>query len=202
MSRHRLPKEEAKELILSVAEKRFENSGLDGLKLADIASEAGITHSNILHHFGSRDGLHAVLMQRLTTRLAEEILENIRESTAKPEREDNLGTLFETLSKRGHANLLVWLLTSDPKGERAKGLIESLQPLLDQLQQLLLKRYGSIGVDPTPERVRFFMLLVITAAIGDGVAGGVLKEALRLSSPDEAFKDESYLGWMAKHILP
>src|ERR1700681_1846339 len=55
--------EEAKRLILETARALVARTGPQGLRLQDIAAEAGISHPLILHHFGSRAGLVRALAQ-------------------------------------------------------------------------------------------------------------------------------------------
>ena len=55
--RRRRTPEAARREILDAAGRRLKNDGPDGLRLQTIASDLGISHSSILHHFGSRDGL-------------------------------------------------------------------------------------------------------------------------------------------------
>ena len=196
MAQKRLSKDDARELILSTAQKRFEINGLDGLKLTDIGKDAGITHSNILHHFGNRDGLLEALIRRMTTRLATDILDNIKESADSLDRTANLQTLFETLSKKGHARLIIWMLSMDNASERAHPLIESLRPLFDRFCDVLIGRYGGDAIKDR-ETVRYFLLLITTAAVGDGVAGGFLKKSLRFDGDDKEADEAGYLSWLA-----
>src|SRR5258707_3200408 len=49
--------EEAKRLILEAAHALVARTGPQGLRLQDIAAEAGSSHPLILHHFGIRGGL-------------------------------------------------------------------------------------------------------------------------------------------------
>ena len=55
--------EEAKRLILETAQALVARTGPQGLRLQDIAAEAGISHPLILHHFGSREGLVRALIE-------------------------------------------------------------------------------------------------------------------------------------------
>lgn len=209
MAQKRLSKEDARELILKTAQNRFENNGLSGLKLADIARDAGITHSNILHHFGSREGLNEALIQRMTTGLATDILEKIEAKGPELDRISNLRILFDTLSQKGHARLLTWMLAIESQDDRPTNqkdspeqrLIDSLRPLFDRLVDEISKRHGA-GPLSDMETLRFFLLLVTTAAVGDGVAGQLLKRSLRIDAPGSSSTQEKYLSWLATVFIP
>lgn len=62
--------EEAKTLILNAAEQRLKEHGPEGLRLQDVARDAGVSHSLILHHFGNRAGFEQELANRLSQRIS------------------------------------------------------------------------------------------------------------------------------------
>lgn len=45
--------------IVEIASQRFRESGIDGVSLADLMKEAGLTHGGFYRHFDSRDALVA-----------------------------------------------------------------------------------------------------------------------------------------------
>ena len=47
------------ERILDIAAARFRRDGIDGLGVAELMNEAGLTHGGFYRHFGSRDDLVA-----------------------------------------------------------------------------------------------------------------------------------------------
>ena len=55
--RRRRTAEEARHAILEAAQKRLAECGPEEIRLQDIASDLGISHPAILHHFGSREAL-------------------------------------------------------------------------------------------------------------------------------------------------
>src|SRR5260221_1514602 len=73
--------EEAKRLILETAQALVARTGPQGLRLQDIAAEAGISHPLILHHFGSRAGL----VRALTREAAAELKDRLVASMTQPE---------------------------------------------------------------------------------------------------------------------
>src|SRR6478672_6789322 len=50
--------------IVGVAAARFREDGVDGVGLADLMREAGLTHGGFYRHFGSRDELVAEAVER------------------------------------------------------------------------------------------------------------------------------------------
>ena len=56
--------EKARSLILDAAQASLASRGPAGIRLQDVARAAGVSHSNVLHHFGSRAGLIEALNRR------------------------------------------------------------------------------------------------------------------------------------------
>ena len=56
-------KKENHKRIIAVAAKRFREAGLDGLGVAAIMKEAGLTHGGFYAHFGSRDDMVAQTLE-------------------------------------------------------------------------------------------------------------------------------------------
>jgi TetR/AcrR family transcriptional regulator, repressor for neighboring sulfatase len=96
--------------ILDAAERLMVDVGPDGVRLQDVADAVGVTHSNVLHHFGNKEAIIRALVERSFEAMRAEIVQAIVETD---DAGDRLGALFEglarALSTRGHARLLFWL---------------------------------------------------------------------------------------------
>ena len=57
--------------ILEAAVKLFAEQGYDGVSMRAVALEAGVSKSNIYHHFESKEALYLAIMQRSAENLAE-----------------------------------------------------------------------------------------------------------------------------------
>ncbi len=57
-------KARTRERILDVASRRFREAGLDGLSIAELMNEAGLTHGGFYKHFRSREDLVANAVER------------------------------------------------------------------------------------------------------------------------------------------
>ncbi len=59
MGHSRATKEQSHERIVQTAAARFREAGVDGIGVADLMKEAGLTHGGFYRHFASRDDLVA-----------------------------------------------------------------------------------------------------------------------------------------------
>jgi AcrR family transcriptional regulator len=109
--------EEARRLILETAQALIARTGPEGLRLQDIAAQAGISHPLILHHFKSRAGL----LRALTREAAAEFKDRLVAAMAQPQSstEELIDRVFGAFAG-GLAQRLAWLAMMDPEGEAAE----------------------------------------------------------------------------------
>jgi AcrR family transcriptional regulator len=186
--------EAARALILEVAARRLAEHGLAGLKIADVAAEAGMSHGTLLHHFGSSDALRLQLATRMAEGLLDEVLAIERDQPdAEAEMERFFERMFRALAGGGHARLIAWLSLEDARAEDLGTLFSSTAERFEALVEVLAQRAAPPAPIETARReARYHVLLVVSSAIGLGVARDVLFSELRLD--DDAELD--YARWL------
>jgi TetR/AcrR family transcriptional regulator, repressor for neighboring sulfatase len=182
--------EEARRLILEVAQARIARTGPEGLRLQDIAAEAGISHPTILHHFGSREGL----VRALTNEAAEELKTKLLAAIAAGGPNDGtpLDQVFEAF-RGGLAQRMAWLATIDPSGERA-GQHQISRQIADALHA---RRVATAPAGQTVDRADTDSLvyLVAVAAVGDAMFGTQLRRSAGQAA--DAATDKAFRTWLA-----
>src|ERR1700746_2028338 len=113
MRRVRRSPEEARRLILETAQALIARTGPEGLRLQDIAAEAGISHPLILHHFKNRAGL----VRALTREAAAEFKDRLVAAMAQPQSstEELIDRVFDAFAG-GVAQPLAWPGGGGPRG--------------------------------------------------------------------------------------
>lgn len=171
-SRRRRTADEAREEILDAAEQRLAADGPEGIRLKQIAGDVGLSHSTLLHHFGSRRGLVEALVERTMLGLARDLVEAIRARDAVASAPVTLQRVFETLGDRGHARLLIWrvLCGLTRPGHSLEGTL--LRQLIDALHErrTALHRERGAGA-PARNDTAFTSLLATFAIIGETAVG-------------------------------
>ncbi len=197
--RRRRTAEEARHAILDAAQKRLAECGPEEIRLQDIASDLGISHPAILHHFGSRE----VLMRELSRHAFESL--NADMVSALGERGGDvtawLDRVFETLRDRGHARLLAWATLTGRLGEgEQRGsephLIRDLAEAVQARREADAERVG----EPAPpfEDTVFAVRLVSAALLGDALMGSVLRQSAGVACDDVT--TERYRRWLADQV--
>ena len=171
--------EEAQRLILETAQSLIARTGPEGLRLQDIAAEAGISHPLILHHFKNRAGL----VRALTREAAAEFKDRLVAAMAQPQSstEQLIDRVFDAFAG-GLAQRLAGLAVIDPEGEAA----EPVTVQRDIADTLHRRRVAAAppGTEISREDSECVMHLVAVAAFGDAMHGARLRRGLGADESD------------------
>jgi AcrR family transcriptional regulator len=139
--------------LLDAALEHFSVRGIDGARLADIASSAGITRPSLLYHFPSKEQLYAATLERAFAALAEVIggalggpldgvADGMVDGAADGEFRARLRSLVRGFVGFARAEpaicrlLLRSMVTDDDPGARAM-LVDLASPLLGEVARFL-----------------------------------------------------------------
>lgn len=186
--RKRRTPEEARRLILDVAEASIASHGPAGIRLQDVARAAGVSHPTILHHFGSRAGLIKAINQRTVDDL-KAVLLGVFEAAQSPT-EDIIGPAFAAY-RNGLAQRTIWALRA-PARRGAKSV-----PVFEEIVEALHARRLSAaprGVTVDKAHTRAIVHLTTIAAFGDAIIGAQLRQC---SAADESAARRRFEKWFA-----
>lgn len=204
--RRRRTAEVARREILDAAKKKLMDGGPESVTLKQIGEEIGLSHSSILHHFGSRDALMEALRDDAFAALARDLAERM----AKPPEGDPTIDLFEkvaqTLGEQGYGRLLAWQLMSGNLPDRGSvgqavlgpdGSGGLLAGLADQLQAIRVAHATHFGrPEPDVMETRRVVASMACALLGEALAGEVMVRSAGLAH--EADSRRTLRGWLAK----
>ncbi len=168
LKRRRLEAADAREAILAAAEALLVESGPDGLRLTEVAMRAGVSHPNVLYHFGTVAELQTQLAQRVTVRLAENVARVYESEDPLSLSVDRvIAGVFRVFDEGGYARLIAWLTLSQ------KPTYELLGEKLEIVRATIAAHPAMRGTEFDERRRRIVpaIELVIFAAIGYGLTG-------------------------------
>jgi TetR/AcrR family transcriptional regulator, repressor for neighboring sulfatase len=117
-------RDEVVDAVLDAAERLFARSGFAAVSLRDIAADAGVTYSLINRHFGTKDTLLELLLDRYTER-----------GLQAPEMAGDPAAVLTTLlgppvSQGQYLRLLAWSSLGDDAGQAqgSKAVLDRLLP--------------------------------------------------------------------------
>src|SRR5713101_8699993 len=182
--------------ILDAAERRLIKIGPEGIRLQDIAADAGISHPAILHHFGSREGLVEAMILRGIARLQEQFLEGWP-SAKEPDVEGVLERFYEATSRRGMARLLAWLILSGQSYRTMKP--DVLKPAAERMHAGRVRRAQIEGRrSPELEETLFAATHLFILVLGDSLFGPSVRRAIGLGSGTDSTR--RYRRWLSKVV--
>lgn len=179
--RQRRTSEVAHEQILDAAEKRFGSAGAAGIRLQQLAADIGVSHSTILHHFGSREALVEAVVTRALDGLQQKLVAAFSGDTLGPEDGQAIfRQIMATLSDRGHARSMAWLaLEGHGSGDPSQ--------MLRALAQLMhIRRVEIRGGEVPLEDTLFVTLLGALALFAEGIFGDSMFDSAGLAADTSA----------------
>lgn len=187
--------EQARRVILDAAEQRLAQVGPAGLRLQEVAKDAGVAHPTILHHFGSREGLVHAVVQRAVGTLHADLMQELQQELAggTADAVNLINRAFITLSQRGHARLWVWIALS---GQLPPSIEPWVREIATVSHAVRTKRKG--GEPRSFEDSLFRTMLAGLALFGEAIIGDAMRESAGLAGDPKAA--ERFRSWLA-HFL-
>lgn len=170
---------EVREEGLAAARKLLLAGGPAAVTLANVGREIGMSHANVLHHFGSAAGLQSALMGSMINDLTaalEDVVAHLKTDAAAPR--SIADRVFDAFDEGGAGPLAAWILLS--------GDVEHLEPVREAVGSLVEAIVGQSTEPGAEERVRGAVLLMAVCAFGDAVIGPHIRAML--GEPDDAMR--------------
>ncbi|MDZ3830518.1 MAG: helix-turn-helix domain-containing protein [Sphingopyxis sp.] len=165
---------------MAAARKLLLEGGPGAVTLANIGDRIGMSHANILHHFGSAAALQSALMGSMIndlTNALDDVVNLLKTDAAAPRTVADM--VFDAFDKGGAGPLAAWIVLS--------GDVRQLEPVRDAVSALVAAIVDQARDDGAPERVRLAVLLMAVSAFGDAVIGPHLRDML--DQKDEAMRE-------------
>jgi AcrR family transcriptional regulator len=194
--RRRLEADAARELILDATEKRLADAGASGIRLQEVAADAGVSHSTVLHHFGSRELLVKAVVTRSIETINAHLVEAIQASAGDDaDLEAMLDNVADALERTGHARVVLWLAL---EGHPVDGGEVQLHDVVDAAHALRLSRKRN-AKKPTREDTGRTIVLATLALVSSSVLAPTLLANAGL--PADARAGAEFRRWLARLLI-
>ena len=171
---------EVREEGLAAARRLLLKGGPGAVTLANIGDEIGMSHANVLHHFGSAASLQSALMGSMINDLTvalDHVVEMLKTDAAAPRVVAD--RVFDAFDKGGAGPLAAWIILS--------GDVKHLEPVRKAVAGLVDAIVGQSNDEAAPERVRSAVLMMAVSAFGDAVIGPYFRDML--GQDEDAMRD-------------
>jgi AcrR family transcriptional regulator len=174
-ARRRLDAEAARALILDATEKRLVAGGPSGIRLQEVAAEAGVSHPTVLHHFGSRERLVEATIARSLEAINADVVAAIRASSGDEEQvEELMENVARAMARTGHGRVMMWLALEGSGLERVGG---GLQNVVEAAHAMRLARHGHSRKATREDTARTIVLAALVLVAGSVLAPKLLENA-------------------------
>lgn len=165
--------DEAKHEALAAARELLLSGGPKAITLSNVGKAVGMTHANVIHHFGSAAELQSALMGSMVADLAksiEEAVAHVRSDEAAPRHLVDI--VFDAFDKGGAGMLAAWMALSQE--------VSHLEPVADAVRTLVraIEERAGLSGDVAHRRVTSAVLLISLCGFGDSVIGPQLRDML------------------------
>jgi AcrR family transcriptional regulator len=187
--RRRRSPDEARAEALDCARRLLIAHGPDGVTLQAVAREIGVTHGNLIHHFGSAARLQSALMGAMVRDLTVAL-----DSAVAHVRSDEgavrtvIDIVFDAFDQGGAGQLAAWIALSNR--------YEHLEPVREAVGDLVVAIEEKIvaGGDQPPRHLTSALLFITLCAFGDALIGPPLRDMLG--------RDRESVRRLAARLLP
>jgi len=190
----RLSAQERRQQLIRVGRKVFATSGYEGTTVEEIARRAKVSKPIVYEHFGGKEGLYAVVVDRSMADLTERITNAIQIGTPR-QRVEGACLAFMTWVKAEPDSFMV--LLRDKPSSRAGGMAGLMHDLADQVGEVFFNQFEASGYDKRMAGLYARMLVGMVA-----FAGEWWLETRRAPSPDVVASHVAAMAWMGLRHLP
>jgi AcrR family transcriptional regulator len=138
---------ERREQLLGVGRSLFAERGYDGTAVEEIASRAGVSKPVVYEHFGGKEGLYAVVVDREVQHLLGMFSTALSGDDAKTLLEQACLVLLTYVEEHGDGFRI--LVRESPVGtERSGGFATIMSDVAGQVEHILATQFQARGLDP------------------------------------------------------
>lgn len=159
------------------------------MTLKAVAADIGMSHGNLIHHFGSAAGLQSALMGAMVRDLTEALesaVTKVRDEDSGPR--ELVDIVFEAFGSGGAGHLAAWIGLSHDLRQ-----LDAVREAVDHLVKAVSEKTAAEGGEP-PRHIPSALLFVTLCAFGDSVIGNALCDMLG--------RDREAVRRIATHLLP
>ena len=145
-SRVRMSGKERREQLLDIGRTLFANKGFDGTSVEEIADKAGVSKPVVYEHFGGKEGLYAVVVDREVRRLLDRITASLQGNHPRELLEQAAGALLDYVEKDTDGFRI--LVRDSPVASSSGTFASMISDIATQVEHVLAGEFKSRGYDP------------------------------------------------------
>ena len=145
-ARVRMSGKERREQLLDIGRTLFARKGFDGTSVEEIAERAGVSKPVVYEHFGGKEGLYAVVVDREVQRLLDHITESLVGNHPRDLLEQAAGALLDYVEQDTDGFRI--LVRDSPVASSGGTFASMISDIATQVEHVLAGEFKSRGYDP------------------------------------------------------
>jgi AcrR family transcriptional regulator len=145
-ARVRMSGKERREQLLDVGRALFAEKGFDGTSIEEIAAKAGVSKPVVYEHFGGKEGLYAVVVDREVRRLLDRITAALVGADPRELLEQAASALLEYVERDTDGFRI--LVRDSPVASTSGTFASLISDIATQVEHVLAGEFKSRGYDP------------------------------------------------------
>src|SRR6059058_2368777 len=145
-ARVRMTGRERREQLVQVGRALFAEKGFDGTSIEEIASRAKVSKPVVYEHFGGKEGLYAVVVDREVQRLLDRITHSLAGDHPRVLLEQAAGALLDYVEKDTDGFRI--LVRDSPVASSGGTFASMISDIATQVEHVLAGEFKTRGYDP------------------------------------------------------
>lgn len=166
MSERRMTASERRTQLVEVAKGVFAEFGYDGASIEEIAARAKVSKPIVYEHFGGKEGVYAVVVDREVTRLSEAIARALTEARGNRAAAESAAEAFLRFIEEEPDGFRILLRDGPPGGGRGT-LASVIDDVAARSERLLAAAFAERELDPATAPMYARMLVGAIAQVGE-----------------------------------
>jgi AcrR family transcriptional regulator len=137
---------ERREQLLDIGRTLFADKGFDGTSVEEIADKANVSKPVVYEHFGGKEGLYAVVVDREVRRLLDRITASLQGNHPRELLEQSAGALLDYVEKDTDGFRI--LVRDSPVASSSGTFASMISDIATQVEHVLAGEFKSRGYDP------------------------------------------------------
>lgn len=156
---------ERREQLLGVGREVFAERGYEATSVQEIADRGGVSKPVVYEHFGGKDGLYAVVVDREVTELTARMAEAMEDAGPRQAGEQAAMAFLGYIEDREHGFRI--LVHDAPPGMATGSLASVISSVAARVEELLLVSFADRGFDQRTAPMYARMLVGAVTMVGE-----------------------------------
>ncbi|KRE63071.1 TetR/AcrR family transcriptional regulator [Nostocoides sp. Soil756] len=156
---------ERREQLIGIGRKHFADKGFEGATVEEIAASAGVSKPVVYEHFGGKEGLYAVVVDREIEALLAGVTSALDAGTSSRQIVEGAALALLAYVESNSDGFRI-LVRDSPAGQATGSFASLMSDIASQVEHILAAQFKQHGLDPKAAPMYAQMLVGMIALVG------------------------------------